>query len=194
MLWIPITLLAAVAQTLRFMFQKRLRISTLSTGGATFARFLYAAPLIALVAIGYASVRGYGMPVMEWQFWAFAAVGGFCQTQSPMSLPVKKPRKKFVTLAEHAFLILRDDKILLSKGSGSRRKGFWHLPLRSEDESARFEEESQHRYTITHYRVTVHLYRVSSFTRIKGEEFHSLDSLEELPIASPVRKIIKASL
>ena len=49
MLWIPITLLAALAQTLRFMFQKRLRIATLSTGGATFARFLYAAPLIGLV-------------------------------------------------------------------------------------------------------------------------------------------------
>ncbi len=121
-------------------------------------------------------------------------VGGFCQTQSPMSLPVKKPRKKFVTVAEHAFLILEDDKILLSMGSGSRRKGFWHFPLRSEDESARFEEESQHRYTITRYRVTVHLYRVNSFTRMKGEEFHPLDSLEDLPIASPVRKIIKASL
>lgn len=121
-------------------------------------------------------------------------VGGFCQTQSPLSLPVKKPRKKFVKVAEHAFLILKDDKILLSKGSGSRRRGFWHLPLRSEDESARFEEESQHRYTITRYRVTVHLYRVNSSTRMKGEEFHPLDSLEELPIASPVRKIIKASL
>ena len=76
MLWIPITLLAALAQTLRFMFQKRLRIATLSTGGATFARFLYAAPLIALVAVGYAAARGYGMPVMDWQFWAFAAAGG----------------------------------------------------------------------------------------------------------------------
>ena len=121
-------------------------------------------------------------------------VGGFCQTQSPMSLPVKKPRKKFITVAEHAFLILEDDKILLSKGSGSRRKGFWHLPLRSEDEAARFEEESQHRYTITRYRVTVHLYRGNSITRTEGEEFHHLDSLEELPIASPIRKIIKASL
>mgnify|MGYP006957435987 CR=1 FL=1 len=60
MLWIPITLLAAAAQTLRFMFQKRLRIATLSTGGATFARFLYAAPLIGLVTIGYAMLRGYG--------------------------------------------------------------------------------------------------------------------------------------
>ena len=121
-------------------------------------------------------------------------VGGFCQTQSPMSLPVKKPRKKFITEDEHAFLILKNDKILLSKGSGSRRKGFWHLPLRGENEAARFKEESQHRYTITRYRVTVHLYRGNSITQTEGEEFHDLGSLERLPIASPIRKIIKASL
>jgi len=121
-------------------------------------------------------------------------VGGFCQTQSPMSLPVKKPRKKFITVDEHAFLILKNDKILLSKGSGSRRKGFWHLPLRGENEAARFKEESQHRYTITRYRVTVHLYRGNSITQTEGEEFHDLGSLERLPIASPIRKIIKASL
>ena len=95
MLWIPITLLAAVAQTLRFMFQKRLRISALSTGGATFARFLYAAPLIALVASGYASVRGYGMPVMEWRFWAFAAVGGFCQICATMCVVALFQQRNF---------------------------------------------------------------------------------------------------
>ena len=52
MLWIPVTLFAAFAQTFRFMVQKRLRIGTLSTGGATFARFLYSAPLISALAIG----------------------------------------------------------------------------------------------------------------------------------------------
>ena len=121
-------------------------------------------------------------------------VGDFCQTRLPLSLPVKKPRKKFVAISEHAFLVLKNDKILLSKGNGSQRKGFWHLPLRSEDESVCFEEESRHRYTITHHRVTVHLYRVNSITPIKGEVYHSLDSLDELPIASPIRKIINASL
>ena len=50
MIWIPITLFAALAQTFRFMFQKQLRIQTLSTAGATFARFLFAAPLISIIA------------------------------------------------------------------------------------------------------------------------------------------------
>jgi len=121
-------------------------------------------------------------------------VRDFCQTRSPMSLPVKKPRKKFVAVDEHAFLVLQNKKILLSKEIGSRRKGFWHLPLRSEDESAHYQETSRHRYTITHHRVTVHLYRVNSLLPIEGEAFHLLESLDELPIASPMRKIIKAAL
>ena len=113
MLWIPITLLAAVAQTLRFMFQKRLRISMLSTGGATFARFLYAAPLIALVAIGYASVRGYGMPVMEWQFWAFAAVGGFCQICATMCVVALFQQRNF-TIG----ITFKKVEVLLAAGFG----------------------------------------------------------------------------
>ena len=50
-LWIPITLGAALAQTLRFMLQKQLKATQLSTAGTTFARFVYSAPLVALVAV-----------------------------------------------------------------------------------------------------------------------------------------------
>ena len=113
MLWIPITLLAATAQTLRFMFQKRLRIATLSTGGATFARFLYAAPLIALVAIGYAVARGYGMPVMDWQFWAFAAAGGFCQISATMCVVALFQQRNF-TIG----ITFKKVEVLLAAGFG----------------------------------------------------------------------------
>ena len=37
-LWIPITLAAALSQSLRLMLQKQLKITHLSTAGATFAR------------------------------------------------------------------------------------------------------------------------------------------------------------
>lgn len=121
-------------------------------------------------------------------------VKDFCQTQSPLSLPIKKPRKKFVNTNEHAFLTIKDNKILLAKEDGSRRKGFWHLPIRQEDECAHLAEESQHRYTITHHRVTVFLYRGSPGSKKEGEQFHDLGSLDELPIATPMRKIINASL
>ena len=49
--WILITIGAAAAQSLRFMLQKRLTGMALSTAGATFARFIYSSPLIAIIAI-----------------------------------------------------------------------------------------------------------------------------------------------
>ena len=113
MLWIPITLLAASAQTLRFMFQKRLRIATLSTGGATFARFLYAAPLIGLVTIGYAMLRGYGMPVMDGPFWAFAAAGSFCQICATMCVVALFQQRNF-TIG----ITFKKVEVLLAAGFG----------------------------------------------------------------------------
>jgi len=113
MLWIPITLLAAAAQTLRFMFQKRLRIATLSTGGATFARFLYAAPLIGLVPIGYAMLRGYGMPVMDGPFWAFAAAGSFCQICATMCVVALFQQRNF-TIG----ITFKKVEVLLAAGFG----------------------------------------------------------------------------
>lgn len=57
-LWIILTIGAAALQTVRLMQQKRLKGLGLSTVGASFARFLYAAPLAlallgALVALGH---------------------------------------------------------------------------------------------------------------------------------------------
>ena len=55
--WIFLSLGAALAQTVRFMLQKQLRATRLSTGGATFARFIYSAPLVALAAFAAACSR-----------------------------------------------------------------------------------------------------------------------------------------
>ncbi|KPP93632.1 MAG: putative membrane protein [Rhodobacteraceae bacterium HLUCCA08] len=60
--WIPITLLAATAQTLRFMLQKHLKSTSLSTTGATLARFLYSFPLVIALALAYGAVTGRGLP------------------------------------------------------------------------------------------------------------------------------------
>lgn len=78
-LWIPITIAAAFAQNLRFMLQKHLKETRLSTAGATFSRFIYAAPLaLALVAM-LVGVAGYSLPGIPARFWLFAATGGLCQ-------------------------------------------------------------------------------------------------------------------
>ena len=77
--WIPITIAAAFVQNLRFMLQKHVRAVSLSTAGATFARFVFSFPLaIGLVAI-YAALSGQGIPIPDGRFWAFALTGGVAQ-------------------------------------------------------------------------------------------------------------------
>jgi len=82
--WIPITIAAALAQTARFMLQKQLKSAGLSTAGATFARFIYSAPLVAVLIALYASVSAQPFPAMPGRFWAFALGGGLTQILATM--------------------------------------------------------------------------------------------------------------
>ena len=113
MLWIPVTLFAAFTQTFRFMFQKRLRMDTLSTGGATFARFLYAAPLISLLTITYPLARGYSLPLVDWKFWVFAAAGGFCQVSATMCVVALFQQRNFTV-----GITFKKIEVLLAVGFG----------------------------------------------------------------------------
>ncbi|WP_415184032.1 EamA/RhaT family transporter [Phaeovulum sp.] len=78
-LWIWVTLAAALVQTLRFMLQKRLKGAGLSTGGATFSRFLFGAPIAALAATLTLSLTGETVPLPGARFWIFALAGGAAQ-------------------------------------------------------------------------------------------------------------------
>lgn len=82
--WILITIGAATAQTLRFMLQKRLKGMALSTAGATFARFIYSSPLVAVIAVTYASSTGQGFPVLPAAFWPYMLAGGTSQILATM--------------------------------------------------------------------------------------------------------------
>ncbi|MBR9765665.1 MAG: DMT family transporter [Rhodobacteraceae bacterium] len=73
--WILFTLAAVVFQTARFMLQKQLAATGLSPAGATFARFLWAAPLVWLV---YA-LQGPAFPLLPPLFWLYAVIGGVTQ-------------------------------------------------------------------------------------------------------------------
>jgi len=77
--WIPITLAAATAQTLRFMLQKHLKSTRLSTTGATFSRFIYSAPLVALLITIYTRATDQPFPQLQLQFWVYALSGGLAQ-------------------------------------------------------------------------------------------------------------------
>ena len=82
--WVLITLLAAAAQTVRFMLQKHLKATELSTAGATFARFIYSAPLVMLIAVGYGQISGQSLPQLETGFFAYSVVGGISQILATM--------------------------------------------------------------------------------------------------------------
>ena len=77
--WVGIAIAAAAFQTLRFMLQKHLSMGGLSTGGATFSRFFYSAPIILPLTLGYLFWRDVSMPDLSMAFWAYAVSGGLMQ-------------------------------------------------------------------------------------------------------------------
>lgn len=77
--WVIFAVVAAAAQTLRFAVQKVLAGGGLSPAAATWARFLYSAPLVALMAFGYARATGQVVPGPTPAFWVYALTGGITQ-------------------------------------------------------------------------------------------------------------------
>lgn len=78
-LWVIFTVAAAAVQTMRFTLQKRLKGLGLSTGGATFSRFIFAVPL-AVAGVGLlVAVRGHPLPDLSGRFWGFVMLGGLGQ-------------------------------------------------------------------------------------------------------------------
>lgn len=77
--WVIVTLAAAAVQTLRFTLQKRLKGLGLSTGGATFARFLFGAPLALAGLAALLAWHQTPFPHLTARFWTFAILGGLGQ-------------------------------------------------------------------------------------------------------------------
>lgn len=64
---------------MRFMLQKQISMGELSTAGATFARFVYSAPLVLLLVAVYLGTQGLALPAFSGLFWAYALSGGLAQ-------------------------------------------------------------------------------------------------------------------
>lgn len=77
-LWIPITVAAAFLQCMRTALQKRL-VGSVGTDAANFVRYLYGAPLAALVLAGLALYGTEPIPAPDIRFFALAALGGMAQ-------------------------------------------------------------------------------------------------------------------
>lgn len=77
-LWIPITIGAALFQTIRTALQQKLK-AQLSTNGANFVRYVYGAPLSILMLVLLLTVGKRVLPDWDWRFVGWAALGGMAQ-------------------------------------------------------------------------------------------------------------------
>lgn len=77
--WVWIAIAAAAAQTVRFALQKVLAGASLSPSGATWARFLWSAPVIWAVMAWYILSDESRTFSLEGGFFLYAVVGGLAQ-------------------------------------------------------------------------------------------------------------------
>lgn len=94
-LWIPITIAAAIFQTLRFMLQKHLSRVQLSAAGATFARFLYSAPLVAVLLAIYLARTRQALPDLSAAFWIYGLAGGAAQVFATVCVVILFKERNF---------------------------------------------------------------------------------------------------
>jgi drug/metabolite transporter (DMT)-like permease len=94
-LWIVLCVTAALFQTVRFMLQKHLSQVRLSASGATLARFLYSAPLVVVVTIGYLTLLQRGFQAPPGAFWIYAVVGGTAQVSATVCTVMLFGRRNF---------------------------------------------------------------------------------------------------
>ena len=116
-------------------------------------------------------------------------VSAFCQTRKPEDLPKKTPRRKTVFQDEHVVFQTHDDQLLLIQEQGTRRQGLWKLPPCPEDQTTKLSLIYKAKYSITHHRVTLHVYESQELS-VAGCEWHPLKDIRELAMPSPYRKAV----
>ena len=131
-LWIPVTLWAAFAQTLRNAAQKSLT-AELGTLGATLVRFLYGLPFAILWLIGVQWVGGYALPSANLTFLAWVSFGGISQivatalllrvmAERNFTLGVAYSKTEIIQVAVFGLVVLNDPVTIttvLAVGSGT---------------------------------------------------------------------------
>ena len=78
-LWVILAVAAAAAQSLRFALQKSLASGALGPAAATWARFLWSAPVVAASLAIYVAVTGQRLPPATASFLTYATIGGLSQ-------------------------------------------------------------------------------------------------------------------
>ena len=120
----------------------------------------------------------------------------WCRAEHPEALPVKLPKKEITAVEHHDIFQLTEAGLLMEKQSGGKRhEGMYRLPRRSAEHCATLPHLADQKYSITRYKVTRHLFRaIGNEPSLPGEEFIPLSRLDDTPMASPDRKIIRQFL
>jgi A/G-specific adenine glycosylase len=121
------------------------------------------------------------------------AVKKFCRADEPETLPVKKPRRKTVALAERCVWIVKNGRILLEQQTGLRWRGLWKLPgMRSAECGTRNETPLlKIVYPFTHHRVTLSIFSAPApKTPAANQQWFKIRELEKAALAAPHRRAI----
>ncbi len=117
-----------------------------------------------------------------------------CRTTEPELLPVKKPRRKTVALAENCAWIVREGKLLLEQQTGSRWRGLWKLPvLEQPPASPQNGLLLAFDYPFTHHRVTLSVFSAKAprAALSPAQCWVSLAQIDTIALAAPHRRAIK---
>jgi drug/metabolite transporter (DMT)-like permease len=77
--WVVLSITAAAAQTVRFALQKILAGGPLSPAAATWARFIWSAPVVVAFMVAYIATTPASTPPIQSVFWLYAMGGGLAQ-------------------------------------------------------------------------------------------------------------------
>ncbi|WP_227269304.1 DMT family transporter [Roseobacter weihaiensis] len=126
-LWVFLSCAAAGFQTLRFMLQKVLSTATLTPTGATFARFVYSAPVICCAISLYLLSTDQRADQPGTVFWAYSVAGGAAQVLATICVVTLFKSRSFavgVTLMKtEVILSVVVGLILLGEGVGTLALG-----------------------------------------------------------------------
>lgn len=116
-----------------------------------------------------------------------------CHTRHPEKLPLKRPGRRTIRVAEDRALWVSQGKIWLECSRGPRWKGLWILP---ETKETGGKPQVVIRYPITHHIVTMRVYlHRGAPPRIRpGLRGHKPDGLERLPMPSSHRRALRAAM
>jgi A/G-specific adenine glycosylase len=124
---------------------------------------------------------------------ALCPVKKFCRARRPEQLPIRKPARAVINLAEsHEFIRCRG-RILLEQSRG-RWQGLWILPRRQKPDG-KVPPLHTSTFPVTHHRVRLEVFAPAEIrARQTSERWFPIRTLDSVPLPSPHRRALETIL